>query len=208
MLPAIPNALAASATDSPRRRAAAAVAPKMPQIAVGWKPRRWNSPGVAIPIRVTISLPATIAARSSRPGAACDSAAADAAGTTTVLTCATESECVSSKSSPWQSIAFANAAFGAGSPAARPITDASGSPPSSAIAVRPSAGDPEPMRGEAAPEHVERVQLCRSEHLVGHRLELELERERREPFRCRCHQTLHSSAVPGKLRFASGAPRL
>jgi hypothetical protein len=39
MLPAMPSALAVSPTESPLRRAAAAVAPKMPQIAVGWKPR-------------------------------------------------------------------------------------------------------------------------------------------------------------------------
>ena len=39
MLPAMPNALAASAGDSPLSRAAAAVAPKIPQIAVGWNPR-------------------------------------------------------------------------------------------------------------------------------------------------------------------------
>ncbi len=49
---------------------------------------------------------------------------------------------MSSKSSPWQSIPFANAAFGAGSAASRPITEAWASPPSSAIAVRPSVAMP------------------------------------------------------------------
>ena len=49
------------------------------------------------------------------PGSAPALAAASAAGQVTVETWLTESECVSSKSSPWQSIAFANAAFGAGS---------------------------------------------------------------------------------------------
>ena len=70
------------------------------------------------------------------------------------------------------------------------------------------AGDSQAVRGETAAEDVQRVQLRRVDHLVRDRVEVELEREDREPFRCRGHQTLHSSAVPGKLRFASGAPRL
>src|SRR5207244_12759963 len=53
------------------------------------------------------------------------SPAASAAGQTTTLTWETESECVSSKSSPWQSIAFAKAAFAGGSPPSRPITERS-----------------------------------------------------------------------------------
>ena len=54
----------------------------------------------------------------------------------------TESECVSSKSSPWHSIAFANAAFAAGSRRSVPITVACGSPPISAIVERPSVAMP------------------------------------------------------------------
>ena len=60
----------------------------------------------------------------------------------TAETWLTESECVSSKSSPWQSIAFAKAAFAAGSRARVPITVACASPPSSAIVVRPSVATP------------------------------------------------------------------
>ena len=128
--------------SAPISRAEAAVPPKIPQIAVGWKPRAWKRPDAAAPTRVTTSLPATIAVSSSAPDEPCASAVASAAGHTTTLTCETESECVSSKSSPWQSIPFANAALGAGSAPSRPITDAWGSPPSSAIAVRPSAPMP------------------------------------------------------------------
>jgi hypothetical protein len=49
-----------------------------------------------MPTRVTISLPATIAVRASRPGAPVSSPAASAPGQTTTLTCATDSEWVSS----------------------------------------------------------------------------------------------------------------
>ena len=77
-----------------------------------------------MPTRVTTSLPPTIAASTSRPPAPAASPAASAVGQTTTLTCATESECVSSKSRPWQSIAFAKAAFAAGSAPSSPITEA------------------------------------------------------------------------------------
>ena len=93
----------------------------MPQIAVGWKPRAWNAPerGHADPRHDLVAADdrreqlAAGRRRSPRP-------AAIAAGQTTTLTCATESECVSSKSRPWQSIAFANAAFAAGRPLVEP----------------------------------------------------------------------------------------
>ena len=75
---------------------AAAVPPKIPQIAVGWNPRLWKAPDAAMPTRVTISFPATIAVSSSRPSTPSASPTAPATGTTTVLTWATESECVSS----------------------------------------------------------------------------------------------------------------
>src|SRR5439155_4843902 len=114
----------------------------------------------AIPTRVTTSLPPTIAASSSRPVAPCASPAASAAGQTTTLTWETESECVSSKSSPWQSIAFAKAAFAAGSPPSRPITEAWSSPPSSAIAVRPSAAIPSACAARPQPSVSRRWSLA------------------------------------------------
>ena len=114
----------------------------MPQTAVGWKPRVWNRPEAAMPTRTTTSLPATIAVSTSRPLAPTASPAASDAGVTTAETWLTESECVSSKSSPWQSIAFAKAAFAAGRPLSSPITVACGSPPSSAIVARPSPATP------------------------------------------------------------------
>ena len=65
--PAIPSARVAVSASKPASRETAAAAPKTPQIAVGWKPRPWNAPGSAIPTRQTTSLPATIAASTSRP---------------------------------------------------------------------------------------------------------------------------------------------
>ena len=140
--PAIPSAEAVVAASAPIKRADAAVPPKIPQIAVGWNPRAWNSPEAAAPTRVTISFPTTIAGSSSAPDEPWASAVASAAGQTTTLTCETESECVSSKSRPWQIIPFAKAAFGAGSALSSPITDDCPSPPSSAIAVLPSVATP------------------------------------------------------------------
>ena len=113
--PAMPSALAVVAVSAPVSRAVAHAAPKIPQIAVGWKPRAWKRPDAAAPSRVIASLPATIAVSTSLPDRPFASPTASAAGQVTVETWLTESECVSSKSSPWQSIAFANAAFGAGS---------------------------------------------------------------------------------------------
>ena len=140
--PAMPSALVVTSASRSASRPTAATAPKIPQIAVGWKPRAWNAPGAAIPTRQVTSFPATIAASASRPPAPTASAAARAAGAITVETWLTESECVSSKSSPWQSIAFANAAFAAGSRASEPITVAWGDPPSSSIVERPSCATP------------------------------------------------------------------
>ena len=53
--------------SSPPSLATAATPPKMPQIAVGWKPRWWKRPEAAMPTRMTVSLPAMIAVRTSRP---------------------------------------------------------------------------------------------------------------------------------------------
>ncbi len=92
----MPSADAVVSAPAPSSRAAAAVPPKIPQIAVGWKPRSWKRPGAAMPTRVTTSLPATIAASRSAPEEPWASAVASAAGQTTTLTCETESECVSS----------------------------------------------------------------------------------------------------------------
>ncbi len=138
----MPSALAAVRASLPVSRAAADVAPKIPQIAVGWNPRAWKSPEAAAPSLVIVSFPPTIAASTSLPGSPCASPTASAAGHETVETWLTESEWVSSKSRPWQSMAFAKAAFGAGSRASWPITVACGSPPSSAIACRPSPATP------------------------------------------------------------------
>ena len=142
-------------------------APKIPQIAVGWKPRRWNSPEAAIPSRVTTSFAPTIAVSTSRPDAPCASPAASAAGQVTVETWLTESECVSSKSSPWQSIAFAKAAFGAGSPASKPTTVACAAPPSSAIVVRPSVATPSAWAASPQPSVSSRWSFAASQTSVG-----------------------------------------
>jgi hypothetical protein len=95
-----------------------------------------------MPSRVTTSFAPTIAASTSAPPSPCASPTASAAGQVTVETWLTESECVSSKSSPWHSIAFANAAFGAGSRASVAITVDCASPPSSDMACRPSPATP------------------------------------------------------------------
>ena len=62
-----------------------------------------------MPSRAMTSEAPTIAASTSLPGSEFASPTAREAGQVTVETWLTESECVSSKSSPWQSIAFANA---------------------------------------------------------------------------------------------------
>ncbi len=80
----MPSALAVVAVSRPVRRAAAQVAPKIPQIAVGWKPRAWNLPEAAVPIRVITSLPATMAASTSAPASSCACPTASEAGQTTV----------------------------------------------------------------------------------------------------------------------------
>ena len=67
-------------------------------------------------------------------------------------------------------------------------------------------GDPQAVRGEAAADHVEHVQLRRLDDRRRDRIEVELERPRCEPL-CGLH-TVHSSVVPGKLRSACGAVRL
>ena len=67
-LPQSPKAVT-SARVSPRSRPAAAAAPKDPQSAVGWKPRRWNAPGATLPTAAITSTPATIAASTSAPEA-------------------------------------------------------------------------------------------------------------------------------------------
>ena len=138
----MPSALVSASGVEPLSRPAASVPPKMPQTDVGWKPRLWNALGAAMPMRVTVSLPMTIAVRSSRPLRPATSAAASAAGETTAETCATEPGWVSSKSSPWQSMALANAALAPGSARSSPITVASGVPACSSIIVRPSVATP------------------------------------------------------------------
>jgi hypothetical protein len=80
-LPQSPKAVVSWAGVSPRRRPAATAAPKGPQSAVGWKPRRWNAPGQARPTAAITSTPATIAASTSPPEAWRASPAARAAVT-------------------------------------------------------------------------------------------------------------------------------
>ena len=94
--PAMPSALVVIVASTRPRRETVATPPKIPQIAVGWKPRAWKAPGAAMPTRQTTSLPATIAVSVSRPLAPSDSAAESAVGQITVETWLTESECVSS----------------------------------------------------------------------------------------------------------------
>ena len=73
------------------------MAPNTPQTAVGWNPRAWKASPAAIPRRVTISLPATIAATTkSAPDAPWACACASAAATTATLTWAIDPVCVSS----------------------------------------------------------------------------------------------------------------
>ena len=109
----------------------------------GWKPRLWNWLDAAMPMRVRRLVGGDDRGRGRRgPIAPRASATASVAGQVTVEMWLTESEWVSSKSRPWQSIAFAKAAFGAGRPPSRPMTVACASPPSSPIAVRPSVATP------------------------------------------------------------------
>jgi hypothetical protein len=63
---------------------------------VAWKPRRWNSPSAAAPIRATASHPATYAVTSSRPAAPVAAATAIAAGATTAVMWQIDGGCVSS----------------------------------------------------------------------------------------------------------------
>ena len=150
MLPARPSARVVVSASMPRRRQAATVAPKTPQTPVGWKPRRWKPSGAAMPMRVTVSVAATIAARVCAPVAPTASAAAIAAGTTTVATWAIDASCVSSKSRPWHSMPLASAAAAAGTRSARPIALEGPDPASSATASpgraspTPSAASPQP----------------------------------------------------------------
>ncbi len=183
MLPAIPSARVVRAASSPRSRHTAAVAPKMPTTAVGCSPRSWKALGAAMPIRATISLPATIAVSSSRPLAPHASAAATAAGQTTTLMWQVQPACVSSKSSVWHATAFANAAFAAGMPSRWPITDACGSPPSSAIVTRPSMPRPYPSAASPRAHHVEQVQLRVLDDVLRDVVEGQGGRELRESLR-------------------------
>ena len=144
-----------------------------------------------MPTRVTTSFPATIAVSSSRPPAPSASAAAAAAGQVTTLTCAIESEWVSSKSRPWQSIALAKAALGAGSACGKP--DHRRLRLAAELGHRGAAlgGDPERVRGEAAPDRVEQVELRRLDHVGGN----VVERQGRRPLGDRLCCSLHRSVV-------------
>ena len=92
----------------------------------------------------------------------------------TVETWLTESECVSSKSRPWQSIALAKAAFGAGEAAAE--ADDGRLAVAAELGHRGAAlgRDAEGVRGEAAAERVEQVELRSLGDVAGDVLELEV----------------------------------
>ena len=208
MLPAIPSALVARSASSPPSRAAAAVAPKIPQIAVGWKPRLWKAPGVAMPIRVTISFPAMIAVSSSRPLAPRASASAAAGGhdhgahvRDRVGVRVVEVEPVAEHRVRERRVRRRQACVEPDHGRFRRAAELG-------HRLAALARDPEPVGGEPAADHVEHVQLRRLDHLVRDRVEVELQRELRKALRCRRHHVLHSSSVPGKLRSACGAVRL
>jgi hypothetical protein len=67
-------------------------------------------------------------------------------------------------------------------------------------------GDAQAVRGEAAADRVEHVQLGRLDDRRWYGVEIQLERPGCEPLRG--FHTVHSSLVPGKLRAACGAVRL
>ena len=182
MLPARPSARVVVSASMPRRRQAATVAPKTPQTPVGWKPRRWKPSGAAMPMRVTVSVAATIAARVCAPVAPTASAAAIAAGTTTVATWAIDASCVSSKSRPWQSMPLASAAAAAGTRSARPIA-LEGPDPASSATASPGRASPTPERGEPAAQRIEDVLARDRAYLGGHVGELEGRRPGRELLR-------------------------
>ena len=95
--------------------------------------------------------------------------AASEAGQVTTLTCATESECVSSKSRPWQTIALAKAALAAGRPASADDGRLVGRLRARPSCSRPSVATPERGRGEPAAQRVEQVELGRLGHLRRNR---------------------------------------
>ena len=125
----------------------------------------------------------------------------------TVETWLTESECVSSKSSPWQSIALANAAFGAGSAASSPITVACASPAELGHRRASLGRDAERVRGQAAAERVEQVELRGLDDVAGD--VLEASRAGRAVGRVVCCSAGHRQTVQSVVgcRERVGAPR-
>ena len=167
---------------SPPRRAAAAVAPKIPQIAVGWKPRLWNAPGAAMPTRVTISLPAIdrrqqlATARAARLGER-ERRRHDHGRH---VRRPTRSACRRSRARGRASRSRRRRSAPAGR-SSSPITDASGSPPSSDIAVRPSAPIPRPCAARPQPRTSSTCSFAASTTGGGTVVEVELERPGCEP---------------------------
>ncbi len=161
-----------------------------------------------MPSRVMTSEAPTIAASTSLPGNACASPTASEAGQVTVETWLTESECVSSKSSPWQSIAFANAALTAGS--LRVVPDHRRLAFAADLGHRRPAlgGGAGRVRGQAAAERVQQVELRVLRDLRGHVLERQRRCELGDPL-CSGHLTpSNPSSVPGNVSCTSGASRL
>ena len=139
-------------------------------------------------------------------------------GPVTVVTWLTESECVSSKSRPWQSIAFAKAAFGPGRRVLQP-DDGRVRLAAELGHRRPAlAGDAGRVRGEPAPERVENVQLRRVGDLLRHVVEGQRRRpggdalrgcgHRKPPLPAPQAPTRQSSSVTGNVPDTSGASRL
>ena len=161
----MPSALARRRASQPARRIAAAVPPKMPQIAVGWKPRLWNAPDAAMPTRVTISFPATIAVSSACPSTPSASPTAarrrhddrahvgHGVGVRVVVVEAVAEHRVRER--------------GVRAPGCRAVADHRRLRISSQLGHGRAAfgRDAEPVRGEAAAERVEHVELRRLDHV-------------------------------------------
>src|SRR3954471_16713541 len=84
-LPPRPSALASWRASRLRHRAAATMAPNVPNRPVGWKPLGWNFPAATRPSRQHISLPMATAPMSCRPEIARDIATGNAAEITGLL---------------------------------------------------------------------------------------------------------------------------
>ena len=165
-LPPIPNAWTSCARSSPWSFPAAAAAPKVPATAVGWKWRAWSAPGTARPTRHITSTPAIRASSTARPEAPAASPTASAVVTATQPVWTIASSRVSSKSSPWASVALARTALAAATrPAGRGADE------------RALRGAPQPLRDA---EHRAPELLAGGGERVAHHVEGEVRRLRHD----------------------------